>query len=96
MQQSLTAPERETVVTVSDADEQMTVWTAQRPMITKLRKNPAAVLLEEGKIGSSVWARFQVPADLLTIRKPRQQRKLTDDQRERLREQGRRLAEARS
>ena len=71
MQSSLTAAERETVVTVSDADSVMTIWTAQRPMITKLRRNPAAVLIEEGKIGSSVWARFEVRADLLTIRKPR-------------------------
>lgn len=90
MQQSLTAPERETVCTLSDADELMTVWTAQRPMITKLRRNPAAVLLEEGKIGSSVWARFQVPSGLLTIRNPR--KSLTASQRESLVERGRRLA----
>lgn len=90
MQQSLTAPERETVITACDEDELMTIWTAQRPMITKLRKNPAAVLVEEGKVGSSVWARFQVPADLLTIRKPR--KSLTPSQRESLVERGRQLA----
>lgn len=95
MQQSLTAPERETVITACDQDAHMVIWTAQRPMITKLRRNPAAVLIEEGKIGSSVWARFQLPADLLTIRKPRQPRVLSADQRETLRERARHMQAAR-
>jgi hypothetical protein len=39
---SLTAPERETVITFSDADDTATVHTHQRRIITKLRNNPAA------------------------------------------------------
>ena len=44
---SLTAPERETVITFSDADDTATVHTHQRRIVTKLKNNPAAVLLED-------------------------------------------------
>jgi hypothetical protein len=43
---SLTAPERETVITFSDADDTATVHTHQRRIITKLKNNPAAELVE--------------------------------------------------
>jgi hypothetical protein len=43
---SLTAPERETVITFSDADETATVHTHQRRIITKLANNPAAKQIE--------------------------------------------------
>jgi hypothetical protein len=72
---SLSAPERETIITLNDDDATAEVWTAQRPWITKLKKNPSAVLLEEGKHGGSVWARFEVPKELLTIRSKRQTRR---------------------
>ena len=39
---SLTAPERETVITFSDEDGIAQVHTHQRRLITKLRNNPAA------------------------------------------------------
>jgi hypothetical protein len=39
---SLTAPERETVINFSDADDTATIHTHQRRIITKLRNNPAA------------------------------------------------------
>ena len=38
---SLTAPERETVITFSDEDDTATVHKHQRRIITKLRNNPA-------------------------------------------------------
>jgi hypothetical protein len=44
---SLTAPERETVITFSDADETATVHTHQRRIITKLRNNPAATKVDD-------------------------------------------------
>jgi PHD/YefM family antitoxin component YafN of YafNO toxin-antitoxin module len=87
---SLTAPERETVIVGSDADDGLTIWTAQRPVITKLKNNPAAVLLEEGRHEGPAWARFSLPADLLSFRTRRRQ--LGSEARERLRDSGRRLA----
>jgi hypothetical protein len=65
---SLTAVERETIITLNDEDETAEIWTAQRPWITKLRKNPSAVLLEEGKHDGSVWARFQIDKSLISVR----------------------------
>ncbi|QEC49274.1 hypothetical protein FSW04_17940 [Baekduia soli] len=68
---SLTPYERETIVNGSDADSTLSVWTAQRKIITKLKKNPAATLVDEGKHEGSAWAQFEVPADLLTFRTKR-------------------------
>jgi hypothetical protein len=58
---SLTAPERETVITFNDEDDTALIYTAQRPTITKLRKNPSAKLIEEGTFDGSAWARFEIP-----------------------------------
>lgn len=65
---SLTKPERETVVTWSDDDRTAYIWTAQRPVITKLENNPAAVKVKGGFIGSSEWAEFTLPASLISFR----------------------------
>lgn len=78
---SLAAAERETVVNWSDADEEMSVWTAQRKVITKLKRNPAATLVDEGHFGSTAWALFTLPVGLLTFRTPRAGRKLSPEQR---------------
>jgi hypothetical protein len=76
---SLTAPERETVITFSDADDTATVHTHQRRIITKLRNNPAAELVEDisfdGTAGAAV---FEIPADLISFRSSR--RKLSPEQ----------------
>jgi hypothetical protein len=77
---SLTAAERETVVTGCDADDHITIWTAQRPIITKLKKNDAAELLEEGVHEGSVWAKFKLDAGLLSFRSGK--RKVSPEQRE--------------
>jgi UDP-N-acetylglucosamine pyrophosphorylase len=66
---SLTAIERETVITMNDAEDYMEIRTEQRPMINALKKNPAATLVDEGKFGLTLWAAFQIPKGLLTIRK---------------------------
>ena len=69
MASSLTAIERETVITMNDEEDYMAVYTEQRPRINALKKNPAATLIDEGSHGSSAWARFEIPKGLLTIRK---------------------------
>lgn len=77
----LTAVERETVLTFNDEDATARVWTAQRPVITKLKKNPAAVLLAEGRHDGSAWAEFEIDKSLISFRTRRARRDLTDEQR---------------
>ena len=60
---SLTAPERETVITFSDADDTAQVHTHQRKIITELKNNPAAELIEDisfGGTAGAVWVRDQL------------------------------------
>jgi hypothetical protein len=90
---SLTAAERETVITLNDEDGHACIYTAQRPVITKLKKNPSARLIEEGKFDGSVWARFELPAGLLSLRSTRVKRELSEEAKEGLRE---RMAHARA
>jgi hypothetical protein len=92
---SLTATERETIVTLNDEDETAHVYTAQRSWITKLKRNPAATLLEEGTHDGSAWARFELPKGLVSFRSTRVKRELTEEQREGLRERMAKAREAR-
>jgi hypothetical protein len=62
------ALERETVIGFNDAEEVASVYTAQRRLITRLKKNPAAVLIEEGVHGGSPWARFELPKKFISYR----------------------------
>jgi hypothetical protein len=78
---SLTAPERETIIRLNDEDELANIWTAQRPWITKLKKNPAAVLIDEGVFDGSAWAEFEVPASMISVRSKTVKLQLTDEQR---------------
>lgn len=78
---SLTAPERETIVTFNDEDDHAEIWTAQRPVITKLKKNEAATLIGEGKHDGSAWAQFRLPAELISFRSKKIKRELTPEQR---------------
>jgi hypothetical protein len=79
---SLTAAERETIVTMNDEDDLAEIWTAQRPIITKLKKNEAAELIEEGVFEGSVWAKFELPANLISFRSRKIKRELTPEQKE--------------
>jgi len=92
---SLTEYERETTVSMNDGDEVAHIYTAQRKVITRLKNNPAAVLVVEGTHDGSVWARFTIPAGLVSFRSATARRELTAEQRataaERLR-QGREAA----
>lgn len=60
---SLTPPERETTVTVSDADTNVHIWTARRKDLSRLRKNSQAIEIRSGFDGSTEWAEFTIPAD---------------------------------
>jgi len=78
---SLTAVERETVVTFNDADEAAHVYTTQRPIITKLKANPAARLIEEGVFDGTAWARFELPKALISFRSKQVVLALTEEER---------------
>jgi hypothetical protein len=84
--QFLTAPERETIVGLNDGEDTATIYSAQRVIINRLRKHPAAELIEEGTFGTSAWARFTIPSTYVTFRQPRVKRELTDEQRDAFRE----------
>jgi hypothetical protein len=75
---SLSAPERETVITFSDEDDAATVHTHQRRIITKLKNNPAATLVEDISFDGTAGAVFELPADLISFRSGR--RKLSPAQ----------------
>ena len=75
---SLTAPERETVITFSDEDDTATIHTHQRRIITKLMNNPAAELVERIEFDGTAGAVFEIPADLISFRSGR--RKLSPEQ----------------
>ena len=61
--ENFTAEERETTIRLSDADDLVHIWTAQRPVITKLRKNDAFTETGSGVYGTSPWAEFTIPAE---------------------------------
>jgi hypothetical protein len=67
-QVSFTAPERETVIVFNDEDELASVYTSQRAVITRLKKNPAASIVDEGRFGGSPWAEFELPKRFVTFR----------------------------
>jgi hypothetical protein len=75
---SLTATERETVITFSDEDATATIHTHQRRIITKLRNNPAATEVEDLTFDGTAGAVFEIPADLISFRSGR--RKLSPAQ----------------
>ena len=65
--ENLTAAERETTITLCDDDELVRIWTAQRPVITRLRKNAAYTEVASGAIGTSPWAEFTCPVARFTF-----------------------------
>lgn len=57
---SLSAPERETVITTADDDSTVSVWTAQKRYITKLRADRDFTEVESGFYGTTEWAVFTI------------------------------------
>lgn len=56
---ALTAAERETNINLSDASDSVDICTAQRKVITALRKRPGTFTeVASGFYGSTEWARF--------------------------------------
>lgn len=78
---AITAEERETTVTASDADDTVRIWTAQRSVITRLRNHPAFTETGTGRHGTSQWAQFEIPADRWSPAGVRRTLTLTDEQR---------------
>jgi hypothetical protein len=74
---SLSAQERETVISFSDDSDTATVHTHQRRIITKLRNNPAATELQDLTFDGTAGAVFGIPADLISFRSGR--RKLSPE-----------------
>jgi hypothetical protein len=68
---SLTAAERETVITFSDEDDTALIHTHQRRIITKLRNNQAAELVEDISHDGTAGAVIEIPADLISFRSAR-------------------------
>lgn len=68
---SLTKEERETVISYDDEHPNAIITTHRRPDITRLKKNPAAEMLEEGVHDGTAYAQFSLPKELLTFRRPR-------------------------
>lgn len=76
----LSPGERETVLLMSDADEYAEITTHQAPIITRLGKNPSAILVAEGRHGTTRWAHFRIPAKLVSFRSKTTKRPLTEQQ----------------
>ena len=90
---ALTAPERETTIISTDGDDLVTIETAQRRHITRLRKNPAFTEVVAGTYEGTEWARFTIPArDWNPASGAKRRRNLTAVQRQELAD---RLARAR-
>ncbi len=60
--------ERETVIVWSDLDALATIYTAQPPLMARLRKHPHAKLLEEHRLDGRIIAlEFELPAACLAF-----------------------------
>jgi len=80
---SLNAQERETIINASDSDGLVTIWTAQKKWITKLRRNKSYTETRSGFYGTTAWAEFTIPINNWNpaTGAKRQGRTLTEEQR---------------
>ena len=76
---TLTPAERETVINMDDTSKDAIITTHQRSLITKLDKNPAAVVVETLTEGGKV---YRMPVRLLSFRTGTRKRVMTDEQRQ--------------
>ena len=94
---SLSSDERETVITVTDADPVVRIWTAQRRHITRMRKHDSFTETATGYHGGTEWAEFTIPAtDWNPATGAKRKRNLTDEQRQALADRLAKSREARS
>ena len=82
--QTLTPDERETTLTMSDGDDHVRINTAQRTVITRLRRKPEIFTeTASGHFGSTEWAEFTCPKDRFNLgAAARPKREMTDEQRQ--------------
>lgn len=59
---SLSAAERETTVTATDADDTVRIWTCQKRYLGRLRRHPSFTEVATGFHGSTEWAEFTIAA----------------------------------
>lgn len=87
----LTALERETTVTMSDGDPLVHINTAQRTVLTRLRRKPEVFTeTKTGYHGTTEWAEFTCPRERFNLgAAARPKRLLTPEQREQLAAQAR-------
>lgn len=82
----LTAFERETTIIMNDEDDFATIYTCQRPMMTKIDKlcksNPDTYKLVKQDEYSKT---YECPKKLISFRTPRAKRILSEEQKEELR-----------
>lgn len=84
---TLNAYERETVVNMSDGDDVVRIWTAQRTVMTALDKRPDFRCVERGDFDGQPYAAYEIDADRFSLGRARKTRRdLTDAQREELSE----------
>lgn len=91
---SLTAYERETTINMSDGDDLVRIWTAQRPVINRIRKDSRYTVVESGNEDGTEWLSATIPSsnfNPLTGAKRRSH--MTDEQK---RAAAERLAKARA
>jgi hypothetical protein len=60
---ALSAAERETVINATDDGADVSIWTAQRRFINRLRKHPSFTEVASGFHDGSEWASFTIPFD---------------------------------
>ena len=82
--QALAQDERETTLTMSDGDDLVRITTAQRTVITKLRRKPEIFTeTASGHFGATEWAEFTCPKDRFNLgAAARPKREISEAQRE--------------
>ena len=92
---ALTALERETTINMSDGDELVRIWTAQRRVINRIRKDDRFTITSEGVEDGTEWLTATIPADKYhPVTGAKRERNLTDEQRQELAERLARVREA--
>lgn len=83
MAPSLSAEERETTVTSTDADPLVRIWSNQRRHISRLRNHESYTEVRSGYDGTTEWAEFTIHTTLWNpaTGAKRKRKPLTEEQR---------------
>lgn len=78
---SLNSFERETVVTTSDGDDLVRVWTAQRTVITRISRDDRFTIVDSGEHEGTRWVSATIPAEKWNpVTGAKRTRTMTDEQ----------------